>query len=506
MNGNLLEMSGITKVFVGVRALNNVHFELEKGKIHAVVGENGAGKSTLMKILIGLHSPDKGTIRYRGKKVQFKSARDALNSGISMIHQEISLIQGMDVAENLWLGRENLFTTAGILNLSKRYAKTQEVLSQLNIRVNPKAMVSSLSVAEMQLVELARAVSHNAEIIIMDEPTSALTAREIDLLYSIARSLSAKGVSIIFISHKIEEVYKICERATVLRDGSYIDTVVCADTPKDQLIKMIVGREIKDRFVKQKSAISDVKLEVRNLTSAGVFRDISFTVHRGEVLGFYGLMGSGRTEIMRAIFGIDNYTSGEVLIDGKPVRIKSPRIAVKHGIGMITEDRLRLGVIYTLPVIANATLAAFKKICNRLALFAKKKELAIFKGIASTLSVKYASPDDLIGQLSGGNQQKVLVGRWLLTDPRILILDEPTRGIDVGAKMEIHAVIDRLAQEGMAILLVSSELPEILATTDRVIVVNKGRVAFERNTKETDEVTLVSYAFGHLNNSEKRNA
>jgi len=496
MAETVLNMIGITKVFAGVKALQNVELELKKGEVHALLGENGAGKSTLMKILIGMYQPDKGNIIYNGKEVQFKNIAEALNSGISMIHQEISLVQQMDVAENIWLGREKQFMSSAIIDIKKRYAKTVELLNELEIKIDPTKMVKDLSVAQMQLVELARAVSYNANIIIMDEPTSALTAREIELLYKIVRKLTKKGVTIIYISHKFDEILEICNKVTVLRDGKYIDTMGIENLSADKLVNLVVGRELNDMFVKYQTTFGEEVIRVENFTSAGEFYDVNFSVRAGEVLGFYGLMGAGRTEIMRAIFGIDEYTSGNIYVNGEKATIKTPNAAIKIGIGMLTEDRLRLGVIHSLSVIANTTISVFRRVCNRFGVFRKANELNVFQEESNTLSIKYSSPYELIGQLSGGNQQKVMIGRWLLIRPKVLILDEPTRGIDIGAKMEIYSVIDGLAKAGMAIILVSSELPEILAMSDQVRVVRDGKIVFECPGAEADQVTLVSHAFG----------
>ena len=493
----ILEMEGISKVFAGVEALKNVSFRLRRGEIHALVGENGAGKSTLMKILIGIYRPEKGTIRFKGEQVEFKDTSEALSSGISMIHQEISLVQQMDVSENVWLGREKRFLKMGLIDVKRRYQETENLMRTLKIEgISPRALVKDLSVAQMQLVELARAVSYNSDIIIMDEPTSALTTREIEILYQIVRDLSAKGVAIVFISHKLDEIFKICSRITVLRDGAYIDTIDSDDVDERTLMNMIAGRQLSDMYVRTPRQIGDVRIEVRDLTQAGKFNNINFQVRAGEIVGFYGLMGAGRTEIMRSIFGLDDYAWGEVLIDGKKVEIKNPSKAVQNNIGMLTEDRLRLGVIYTMSIMGNATIAAFQKLCNRLGMFTPRKEKNKFLSKSDDLRIKYASENDLIGSLSGGNQQKVLLERWMLTNPRILIADEPTRGIDVGAKREIYELIDEMARQGMAVLLVSSELPEVMGMADRIIVIRDGEQVYECTHDEADQIELVSYAFG----------
>ena len=496
MSETILSMKGIVKVFGGVHALNNVQFELEKGEIHALIGENGAGKSTLMKALIGLCEPDAGEIILKGKQVHFHSPLEALKSGISMIHQEISLVPEMDVAENIWLGREKMFKTAGLINRKKRYEKTRELLKELDIQIDPTKKIRDLTVANMQLVELARAVSYESDIIIMDEPTSALTNKEIDILYRIVRKLSAEGTAIIFISHKLEEIYEICSRVTVLRDGTYVATETTQDLKMDTLINLIAGRKTTKTFERSNTATDKVVLEVKNLSKKGVFSDISFKVHAGEVLGFSGLMGAGRTEIMEAIFGITRPDSGEILYMGNKIENKNPAAAVANGIGMVTEDRLRTGAIPTLSVMQNLTIAAMKNLDNKIGLYSHKEEHEFFIKNADEFEVKYGSEKDLIGSLSGGNQQKVIFARWLSMKPKVLILDEPTRGIDVGAKQEIYRLVSKLASEGMAILLVSSEMPELLSLSDYIHVIREGRIVGSYKKEEATQEKLISNAFG----------
>lgn len=492
----VLEMKGITKRFPGVRALSGAQLRIKKGEVHALIGENGAGKSTLMKILLGIYRQDEGEVIYKGKPVNFKNPNDALCAGISMIHQEISLIPTVDVAENIWIGREKKFSTAGLIHAGKRYEQTQELLNKLEIAISPRAMVRTLSVANMQLVELARAVSYNSDIIIMDEPTSSLTETEINLLYKIIRELSGKGTAIIFISHKLDEIYEICDHITVLRDGEYVSDHSAESLSKDQLIAKIAGREIKDLFPKEEASIGEVVLEVKGLTSGKVFRDISFSVHKGEILGFCGLVGAGRTEIMRALFGIDGFDSGEIFVDGRKIIVKSPKHAIKNGIGMVTEDRLHMGIVGGLPVKYNITLASLRNYCKKLFFIDRGKEKEAADKMVDTLSVKTASLDQVLGSLSGGNQQKVIVAKWLLTNPKVLILDEPTRGIDVGSKSEIHRLISRLAKQGMAVIMVSSEMPEVLGMSDRILVVRGGRLAGEFSRGDADQETLIKCAFG----------
>jgi ABC-type sugar transport system ATPase subunit len=496
MDDLILQMNGISKTFGGVHALEDVHFELRKGEVHALIGENGAGKSTLMKILLGIYRRDTGEVIYKGQKVNYTSPIAALRNGISMIHQEISLVPEMDVAENVWLGREDRFMCAkALINLGKRYNATEKLLNTLGIDLPIHKKIKDLSVAQMQLVELIRAVSYDPSIIIMDEPTSALSDNEISKLFEVVKNLSARGVSIIFISHKIDEIFSICQRVTVFRDGRGIATRDCKGITKGELINMIVGRTVDVLFEKQEVKQGEVVLEVKNLNRRGVCHDVNFTVRKGEVLGFCGLMGAGRSEILRAVYGVDKRTDGQIFIKGKSVKINTPKDAVRNGIGMVTEDRLRLGVIYAFSVMHNTTIAYFNKICSRFGFFRKRREIEIFMATANNLSVKYDSPNSLIGQLSGGNQQKVVIGRWLLTKPQVLFLDEPTRGIDVGSKGEIYKLIDTLAARGMAIVLVSSELPELLSLCDRIAVVAQGKIVFECPRKEATQELLMSHAF-----------
>ena len=503
MPGEILTMTGISKVFGGVIALDNVQFNLRAGEVHALIGENGAGKSTLMKVLLGLHKRDGGEIVFNGRAVAFADPSEALRNGVSMIHQEVNLVHQMSVSENIWLGREQLYMTMGMINTKKRDQATKDLLQSLEIEIDPTAAVKSLSIGQMQLIELARAVSYDPRIIIMDEPTSALTDQEVEKLYRIIRSLTAKGVAIVFISHKLEELYRICDRVTVMRDGHYVGCYMMSDVSNEMLIKMITGRTVDQMFAKEKVALGDVALEVRNLSRDNVCSEINFSVRSGEVVGFCGLMGAGRSEILRAIFGVDKRTSGEILINGKKVIINCPSDAVACGMGMVTEDRLRQGAIYTMSVMHNATIAVFHKLCNRIGYNSPKKELKLFKKKANDLSVKYDSPNSRIGSLSGGNQQKVIIERWLLTNPSVLLLDEPTRGIDVGSKAEIYTLINRMSKEGRAVVMVSSEMPELLSLCDRIMVVREGRIVYETTREEATQETLMNYAFGLYGRKDK---
>lgn len=492
---SIMEVKGVTKRFPGVLALDNVHLNLRRGEVLALIGENGAGKSTLMKILLGSYKLDSGEMEFKGEKYSPNSPADALKKGISMIHQEISLIPSMTVSENIWIGRESNFTSFGVLSTKKRLEATEKLLSELEIDVDPDAEVAELSVASMQLVEVARAVSYNSDIIIMDEPTSALTNKEIDTLYKIIRSFSAKGTSIIFISHKLEELFTICDRVTVLRDGQYVDTKNIAEITQDELVCMMVGRELTNMYPKEEVEFGDIVLEVKNLTHDGYFKNINFSVRKGEILGFCGLMGAGRTEIMQSIFGIDKISSGEILLNGVKINNKTTKHAIEHKIAMVTEDRLRRGAIHKLSVKVNMSISYLEKICS-FGFVKEKAEQEDCNKMVSAMGIKISSVNQEIGLLSGGNQQKVIIGKWLLTEPDVLILDEPTRGIDVASKAEIYKLIGKLAKQGKAILMISSELPEVMGISDRILVVRDGQIVAEETRDAFSQEILMKHAFG----------
>ena len=492
----LLEVKNLSKSFLGVMALNKVSLQVRKGEVHAVIGENGAGKSTMMNIIMGDLKRDEGEIILRGKTVDFRSPADAIDAGISMIHQEISLVPTLSVAENIWLGREKGFMKGPFIGEGVRKARTKELLDRMGIAgISPSQAVSELTVAQMQLVELARAVSTDAEIIIMDEPTSSLSDKEIDILFRVMRDLRDHGVSIIFITHKIEELLTISDRVSVYRDGCYIGTNACADTDKEQLITMIIGRTLTEQYPQISPPGEKTVLEVRNLTGEA-YRDVSFTVREGEIVGFSGLVGAGRSEIMRGIFGIDKTFGGEVLLDGKPIHVKQPRDAVELGMAMVTEDRRDMGIIRSASVKDNMSVSMLKSFTGPLGIVNVPKERETVSAMMQEISVKAANMDMLITSLSGGNQQKAILGRWLMLEPRLLILDEPTRGIDVGAKAEIYRLIGQLAAQGMAIILVSSEMPEILGMSHRIYVVRDGRIVFTCDREEATQDLLGLHALG----------
>lgn len=490
----LMEIKGITKQFPGVLALDHVNFELLKGEVHALIGENGAGKSTLMNIILGIYQSDEGTMVYKGQPYEPVSPHDAIEKGISMIHQEIRLTPTMSVAENVWIGRESNFTKLGFIQYKEMYQATEKLFEELNISLDPRMVTSHLSIANMQLVEIARAVSYDPDVIIMDEPTSSLTQKEIEILYDVIHKLASRGKGIIFISHKLEELFAVCQRITVFRDGKYIATKKTDEIDKEKLIQMMVGRELEDMYPKEKVEIGDVILEAHGLSRSGYFRDISFQVREGEILGFCGLIGAGRTEIMQSIFGIDPLDSGEISLHGKKIKNKHTGDAIKNKMAMVTEDRLRRGIIHHLPIKFNMALANMDAYSNMgfiddKALDGKAKEMTEF------MKVKCASLEQEVGMLSGGNQQKVIIGKWLLTTPDVLILDEPTRGIDVGSKAEIYRIIGNLAKQKKGIIVVSSELQELMAICDRIIVISHGKIAGELDREAFSQEKLMAYAF-----------
>ena len=490
----ILHMENISKSFPGVNALSNVNLAVRRATIHALMGENGAGKSTLMKILDGMYMPDRGQIIFEGQIVTVDTTQTALKLGISMIHQELSPIPYMSVAENIFLGREPL-ARFGMIDKRKMNADTKALLNRLQIDINPTTLMKDLSVANTQMVEIAKAISYDSRLIIMDEPTSAITEREVAHLFSMIRSLKAKGVSIIYITHKMDEVFQIADDITVLRDGKHIATVPASETNRDHLITMMVGRELTEMFPKEYAPIGEIVLSVRNLTRDGIVQDVSFDLRRGEILGIAGLMGAGRTEVIEGIFGIHKLDSGEIIIKNKKVQINSPADAIKHGLALLTEDRKLKGILGVLPVRDNMMIASLSNYERRGFLDRRRIE-EICAQEKNRLDIKTPSMDQLIKLLSGGNQQKVLVSRWLLTSPDIFILDEPTRGIDVGTKAEIHRLMSKLAQDGKAIIMISSELPEILGMSDRILVMHEGKVGGIFARKDATQKSIMEAATG----------
>ncbi|MBB2971921.1 sugar ABC transporter ATP-binding protein [Mesorhizobium sp. RMAD-H1] len=489
----LLEVEGVRKAFPGVVALDDVSFRLRRGSVHALMGENGAGKSTLMKIIAGVYTPDSGSFKLRGNEIELNSPLDALENGIAMIHQELNLMPFMTVAENIWIRREpkNAF---GFVDHRALREKTEELFERLNIRIDPEINVGELSVANRQMVEIAKAVSYESDVLIMDEPTSALTEREVDHLFQIIRALKAEGKGIVYITHKMNELFEIADEVSVFRDGHYIGTHTAEEVTRDDIIRMMVGREITQMFPKEEVPIGDVVLSVRDLTLKGVFHDISFDVRAGEILGIAGLVGSGRSNVAEALFGVTPATSGEISINGRVVDIRTPAVAMRHGMAFLTEDRKDTGCFLVLDTLENMQMAVLRDRYVKRGFVSEAEIARECERMREALRIKTPDLNERIENLSGGNQQKVLIGRWLLTRPRILILDEPTRGIDVGAKAEIHRLITRLAGEGVAVIMISSEMPEVLGMSDRIMVMHEGRVTGFLDRAEASQVRIMELA------------
>jgi inositol transport system ATP-binding protein len=489
----LMEVDRVRKEFPGVLALDDVSFKLKRGTVHALMGENGAGKSTLMKIIAGIYQPDAGEIRLNGKQIQLNSPLDALENGVAMIHQELNLMNFMTVAENIWIRREprNRF---GFVDHGEMRRMTEALFKRLNIAIDPEVEVRDLSVANRQMVEIAKAVSYASDILIMDEPTSALTEREVEHLFDIIRELRSQGIGIIYITHKMSELFRIADEVSVFRDGRYIGTHASADVSRDDIIRMMVGREITQMFPKEEVPIGDVVLSVRGLTLPGVFEDISFDVRAGEILGVAGLVGSGRSNVAEALFGVTPATSGSIAIRGRPILIDCPNTAIRNGMAFLTEDRKETGCFLVLGVQENMQVAVLQEHFVKGGIVAEGDLSAACTGMSEKLRIKTPSMFERVENLSGGNQQKVLIGRWLLTNPKILILDEPTRGIDVGAKAEIHRLVTLLARQGVAVVMISSEMPEILGMSDRIMVMHEGHVTGFLDRSEADQVKIMDLA------------
>ena len=489
----LLEVANVRKAFPGVLALDDVSFRLKRGHVHALMGENGAGKSTLMKIIAGIYAPDSGSFRLKGQEIKLASPLDALRYGIAMIHQELNLMNFMTVAENIWIRREPL-TALGFVRHDTMRKRTKELFERLDIPIDPQAEVRDLSVASRQMVEIAKAVSYNSDILIMDEPTSALTDREVEHLFKIIRTLKAQGKGIVYITHKMNELFEIADEVSVFRDGRFVGEHAAADVTRDDIIRLMVGREITQMFPKQTVPIGDVVLAVRNLSLDGRFRDISFDLRKGEILGFAGLVGSGRSNVAETLFGVTPATAGTIAIDGAEMAIRNPGTAMDAGMAFLTEDRKESGCFLLLDIMANMQMALLRSGYAR-AGFVKEREIeALCQEQKQRLRVRTPDLEEPVLNLSGGNQQKVLIARWLMTKPRILILDEPTRGIDVGAKAEIHKLITELAGQGVAVLMISSELPEVLGMSDRILVMHEGRMTGIVDRKDATQVRIMELA------------
>jgi len=489
----LLQVEGVRKEFPGVVALDDVAFRLKPGTVHALMGENGAGKSTLMKIIAGIYRPDSGSFHLRGKDIQLTSPLDALENGIAMIHQELNLMPFMTVAENIWIRREPK-TAIGFVDHAELHRKTASLFKKLNISIDPEIEVRDLSVANRQMVEIAKAVSYESDVLIMDEPTSALTEKEVTHLFEIIRGLKSQGKGIVYITHKMNELFEIADEVSVFRDGRYIGTHGAASVTRDDIIRMMVGREITQMFPKEVVPIGDVRLSVRNLSLKGIFHDVSFDLRSGEILGVAGLVGSGRSNVAETIFGVTPATSGEIWINGQKTVIDRPGTAMKHGMAFLTEDRKETGCFLILDVLENMQIAILNQGFAKAGFVAEAEIARNCNQMKEALRVKTPDMHERVENLSGGNQQKVLIGRWLLTHPKILILDEPTRGIDVGAKAEIHKLITRLAGDGVAVMMISSEMPEVLGMSDRIMVMHEGRVTGFLDRAEANQVKIMELA------------
>ncbi|MGQ7279002.1 sugar ABC transporter ATP-binding protein [Brevibacillus thermoruber] len=498
MSDYLLEMKEISKSFPGVKVLDGVQLNLKRGEVLALMGENGAGKSTLMKILGGIYQRDGGTIVVKGQTQENMTPDIAAKRGIAIIHQELNLIPHLSVMENIFLGREFTYGKSGFVNWSRMRTEAKRWLEQLAIDLDPATPVGELSVGQQQMIEIAKALSMQADILVLDEPTAALTNREIDALFDVIAALKRKGVGMIYISHRMEEIFQISDRITVLRDGRYVGTVRTAETSLDELVKMMVGREITDRFPKVEVKPGEERLRVENLTVRGKLSGISFSVRSGEIVGVAGLMGAGRTEMAKALFGAERIDGGAIFVDGKPVRISQPIDAIRAGIALVTEDRKEEGLVLPLSVRENIALPNLAKLSS-LGVMNRRAEQALSDETIRRLLIKTAGGEQAAGSLSGGNQQKVVIGKWLATQPKILILDEPTRGVDIGAKKEIYDIMNRLAQEGVAILMISSELPEVLGMSDRVLVMHEGRITGSFSRAEATQELIMHAATGGTN-------
>ena len=494
MTKPLVRMQGISKRFLGVQALDSVDFEVAPGEILGLLGENGAGKSTLIKILSGVYQPDAGSIQLRGQPVQIASPHAAQQLGIATIYQELALVPYLSVAENIFLNREpRKIGAIGMVDFAAMERDAERILASLDVQMAGNKKAGDLTVAAQQMVEIARAISRQASLILMDEPTSALSSRETQALLSLMRRLQASGVAVVFISHRLEEIRQVVDRVIVMRDGQRVATMPGAEASDERIIRAMVGRTI-ELFPKASAELGDVALEVRGLSGRTGVQDVSLSVRRGEIVGMAGLIGAGRTETVRLICGADPKTDGTVLVDGQVVRIATPADAVRHGIGWVPEDRKQQGLVLEMEVKQNITLAVIKRISTVLGAIDAKQERALADRYVQRLAIATPSIAKVVGELSGGNQQKVVLAKWLASQPKILILDEPTRGIDVGAKAEVHALMSELARQGIAILMISSELPEIMGMSDRVIVMCQGRVTGELERQELSQEKIMSYA------------
>lgn len=487
----LLEMKHIHKRFPGVYALKDVNLELQRGEVHALLGENGAGKSTLIKVLGGIYSADEGEIIIEGRKVSIQGVKDAQENGISIIHQELVLVPYMTVAENIFLGREPM--KSGFVDKKKMNEEAQVLLDAYDMKIRATRLVKDLTIAQQQMVEIVKAISYRSRILVMDEPTSSISDKEVAFLFETMRNLTKKGVGIIYISHKMSELEEICDRVTVLRDGEYVGTKVVKETSKDALIAMMVGRELTNYYVRDFQEPGEVVLKCEGISDGKLAKDVDFELRKGEIVGFAGLVGAGRSEVMKSIFGLMPKSQGNIYIEGKKVTIKSPVDAIRHGIALVPEDRKLEGLYRVQSVRFNSTIEVLQDFIKGIFVNGEK-EREITQNYIDKMATKTPSQEQMIGNLSGGNQQKVLIGRWLATHPKILILDEPTRGVDVGAKSEIYSIMNELVKEGMSIIMISSELPEILGMSDRIYVMAHGKLKGCIGHEEATQEAIMKFA------------
>jgi rhamnose transport system ATP-binding protein len=490
----VLALVDVSKSFGAVHALRGVHLELFAGEIHALAGENGAGKSTLVKTFAGVHRPDAGQVLLNGEPVVFHGPADAQQAGVSVIYQEPTLFPDLSVAENIFMGRQPR-GALGRLDRGAMNAAATELFSRLGVVLDPSGPARGLSIADQQVVEIAKAISRDAKVVIMDEPTAALSAREVDRLFAVARTLASQGCALLFISHRLEEIFVLCQRVTTLRDGVWIASEKVTDLTEDDLVHRMVGRELTELYPKLKVLPGEVALEVSRLTREGVFTDVSFQVRVGEIVALAGLVGAGRSEVARAIFGVDRWDAGTVAVTGRPLKAGSPTTAMAAGVALVPEDRRQQGLVMELPIDRNIALTGMRRL-RRGPIIPAAAERALATDWGTRLQLKYSRLSDAVGVLSGGNQQKVVLAKWLSTEPKVLIVDEPTRGIDVGTKAEVHRLLSQLASEGLAVLMISSDLPEVLGMADRILVMHEGRLTAEISRAEATEEKVMAAATG----------
>ncbi len=494
----IVELTGAAKQFGAVQAVRNGELVLYPGEVHALLGENGAGKSTLVKILGGIHRPDAGVLKVAGEVVELHNPAQSQHLGIAVIHQEPTLFPDLNVAENVFMGRHPR-DRFGRVDWKRMYQEVERLIARLDVPLSVYTPVQGLSVADQQMVEIANALSLNARVLVMDEPTAALSAHEVEKLFVITKQLREQGVAIVLVTHRLEEVFALADRVTIMRDGAHVITAPTSQFTSEDIIRYMVGRELTALFPKSEAEIGDVLLDVQHLTREGVFKDISFQLRRGEILGFSGLVGAGRTEVARVLFGIDRGDAGEIRINKERVHISSPKVAMRYGLAYVPEDRRQQGLVMDFSIAANMTLPIVQQL-SRFGVVDRQREREIATNYSQQLSVRSAGIDQLVKALSGGNQQKVVLAKWLITDPKILILDEPTRGVDVGAKAEVHRIVSDLAAKGLAIIIISSELPEVLGMSDRVLVMHEGHLTGEFSRAEANQEKVMFAATGQVSN------